>query len=201
MTRTSTPLNIETLPGIGMSYIVRNVETQKYVRVATCCQRDIKRRGFKFKSLRALSGDEPFFLAKIGSLRTGTQVLKFLCGSQHKMCLDKTGTYEWCELSVADARLKNLEFSEPGLLDKNEKVVAKVTKAKKPAKVTKAKKAVKAKKAKAKLLVEEITPEVVPEELIMPETEAVVNTDQSDTEFAAEIDADHQKALAQIANR
>lgn len=198
MFRTSTALNIQTRPGIGMAYIVKDLTTKKFVRASTCCQRDLSRPEFNLKTLRIFSGPEPFFMAKIGSVHTETQVLKFLCGSNHKKCLDETGTYQWLEVSLSEARKENLKFSEPGYLVKEEKVakVTKPAKVAKPTKVTKTAKPTKvAKPAKAaKLVVAEIVPEVVPQELITEEV--ATNEDQLDAEFAAELDADHQLAVA-----
>lgn len=135
--RTATPLNIETQPGVGMGYVIRNIKTRKLVRASTTCQRDIDRKGSKIKALRAFSGEEPFFTVKIGSLHTEIEVLKFLCGVKHKKCRDVTGTYEWTGISLADARKQKMEFAEPGYVTKEDAPVAVKVKKTKTAKVEK----------------------------------------------------------------
>lgn len=112
--RTATPLNISEQPGTGLAYIIRDLKTNTLVRCATAAHRDLLRRGSKIRSLRAFSGEEPYFIAKIGSLRTKFTVLKFLCGAHHEKCLDETGRYEWTGMSLDDAKKKNLEFIAPG---------------------------------------------------------------------------------------
>lgn len=112
--RTATPLNISEQPGTGLAYIIRDLKTDNLVRCATAAHRDILRRGSKIKSLRAFSGEEPYFIAKIGSLRSKFTVLKFLCGAHHKKCLDESGRYEWTGITLDEAKKKNLEFAAPG---------------------------------------------------------------------------------------
>jgi hypothetical protein len=200
MARTATPLNITTQPGVGMGYVVRNVKTKKFVRVSTTCQRDLNRKGSKIKVLRAFSGAEPFFTAKIGSLNTDIEVLKFLCGESHKKCLDSTGTYEWTGISLADARKDKMEFAEPGYVAQEEAVVAKPKKTK-PAKAKKVKapkaktvKKVKASKPKKAAPAADVTPAAAPvitaavETPVVAEVVAPVQKQTAD-EFAAEIDA------------
>ncbi len=120
MSRTPTPLNISEQPGTGMAYIIRDLKTNTLVRCATAAQRDILRRGSHIKSLRAFSGDEPYFIAKVGSLRTKFTVLKFLCGVHHKKCLDETKRYEWTGITLEEAKKKNLEFVAPGRVNREE---------------------------------------------------------------------------------
>ncbi len=201
MSRTATPLNIETQPGIGMSYIVRNTKTRKFVRVSTTCNRDLERRGSKIKVLRAFSGDEPFFTAKIGSLHTEIEVLKFLCGVKHKKCLDTTGTYEWTGISLKQARKDKMEFEEPGYVAKEEAPVAK-TKKTKTAKVVKAKKGKKGRPAGSKnkmtTPVAEVVAagEVVPAEPVAEEVIVPKQPEQTDAEFESELNKEFEEQVA-----
>jgi hypothetical protein len=209
--RTATPLNIETQPGVGMSYVIRNLKSKKLVRASTTCQRDVNRRGSKIKEIRAFSGDEPFFTAKVGSLHTDIEVLKFLCGPQHKKCRDTTGTYEWTGISLSDARKQKLEFSEPGYVTKEEEAPKakkpKKTKVEKVAKTTKSKRGRPAgSKNKTTPVAEviaagEVTPTVA--EPVAVEAPVVAKPVQSDSEFEAELaadfEADHQKAMEKLA--
>lgn len=112
--RTATPLNITEQPGTGLAYVIRDLKTDKLVRCATAAHRDLLRRGSKIRSLRAFSGEEPYFIAKIGSLRTKFTVLKFLCGAHHDKCLDETGRYEWTGITLSEAKKRKLEFDSPG---------------------------------------------------------------------------------------
>jgi hypothetical protein len=118
--RTATPLNISEQPGTGLAYVIRDLKTNTLVRCATAAHRDLSRKGSKIKALRAFSGDEPYFIAKIGSLRTKFTVLKFLCGAHHKKCLDETGRYEWTGITLAEAKKKHLEFETPGRVAKED---------------------------------------------------------------------------------
>lgn len=204
--RTATPLNIETQPGVGMGYVVRNLKTKKLVRVSTTCQRDINRRGSKIKVLRAFSGDEPFFTAKIGSLHTEIEVLKFLCGEKHKKCRDTTGTYEWTGISLAEARKQGLEFSEPGYVAKEETVKA-PKKTKKVAKVKSSGRG-RPKGSKNKVKTDVVEPVTTPagevtapaaEVAVEPTAPVVAKTDQSDAEFEAEINKEFEADLAKNA--
>jgi hypothetical protein len=151
------------------------------------------RKGAKFKTLRAFSGEEPFFTVKVGSRNTEIQTLKFLCGAHHKKCLDTTGAWEWTEITWAEARKQGLKFEQPNLIDRSEEAPKK-TKKVKVAKVAKVKKT-----RKAKLTVEaptEITPEVV--EDVVEEEVVTPKVEQSQDEFEAEIEADHQATLAKL---
>jgi len=112
--RTATPLNISEQPGTGMAYVIRDLKTNTLIRCATAAHRDLLRRGSKIRSLRAFSGEEPYFIVKIGSLRTKFTVLKFLCGAQHDKCLDESGRYEWTGITLDEAKRKNLEYDAPG---------------------------------------------------------------------------------------
>lgn len=112
--RTATPLNITEQPGTGLAYVIRDLKTNTLVRCATAAHRDLLRRGSKIRSLRAFSGEEPYFIAKIGSLRSKFTVLKFLCGAHHDKCLDETGRYEWTGITLSEAKKKKLEFDSPG---------------------------------------------------------------------------------------
>jgi len=120
MSRHATPLNIPQQPGIGMAYVVKNLQTKKLVRVSAASHRDVMRPRSKIKVLRAFSGDEPFFYAKIGSLNTDITPLKFLCGESHKKCRDESGTYEWTGITVKEALKKNLKFEEPNKVPQKE---------------------------------------------------------------------------------
>lgn len=209
MARTATPLNIESQPGIGMGYVVRNIKTRKLVRVSTTCARDIENKTVKV--LRAFSGKNPFFTAKIGSLHTKVEVLKFLCSPDLKKCRDTTDTYEWTGISVKEARKQKLDFLEPGYVVDAE-VVTKPKKAKK----TKAAKVVKTKgrgrpkgsKNKVTAVVADAAP-VVPETPVAPA--AVVTEEptaaapaapvQTDAEFEAEINKEFEKDLARTATK
>lgn len=196
--RTATPLNIETQPGVGMGYVIRNVKTKKLVRASTTCQRDIDRRGSKIKALRAFSGDEPFFTVKVGSLHTEIQVLKFLCGKSHKKCRDESGTFEWTGISLAEARKQKLEFSEPGYVTKEE-VAPKAKKVKKT-KVAKVAKVRKARVAKVKPTetVAEVTPTAptATETVVEPVAEVVTpKVEESDAEFEADLQASFEADL------
>lgn len=190
--RTATPLNIETQPGVGMGYVIRNLKTKKLVRASTTCQRDINRRGSKIKVLRAFSGDEPFFTVKVGSLHTEIEVLKFLCGVKHKKCRDTTGTYEWTGISLAEARKQKLDFSEPGYVTKDETPKAKKTN---KTKVEKVRKARVAKVKQTEVVVEPTATvtEVVTEPVV--EVIAPMTLDQSDAEFEADINAEFEADL------
>ncbi len=200
--RTATPLNIETQPGVGMGYVIRNLKTKKLVRASTTCQRDIDRRGSKIKALRAFSGDEPFFTVKIGSLHTEIEVLKFLCGAKHKKCRDTTGTYEWTGISLSDARKQKLEFSEPGYVVKEEAPVAKVKKTKtaKVAKVTKGKRGRPAgSKNKVTTPVAEVVAagEVVPAAPVAEEVIVPKQPEQTDAEFESELNKEFEAQVAE----
>lgn len=118
--RTATPLNISEQPGTGLAYVIRDTKTNKLVRCATAAHRDLLRRGSKIRSLRAFSGDEPYFIVKIGSLRTKFTILKFLCGAKHDKCMDESGRYEWTGITLAEAKKKKLEFEAPGRVNKEE---------------------------------------------------------------------------------
>jgi hypothetical protein len=196
-----------------MGYIIRDIKTKKLVRASTTCQRDINRRGSKIKVLRAFSGDEPFFTVKIGSLHTEIQVLKFMCGAKHKKCRDESGTYEWTGISLFDARTQQLEFSEPGYVDKDEaeapvakvkvEKVAKVkkVKAEKVAKVKAAKvaKVKPVKVAKVKPVKEAPAEEVGKIVSVEEEIETPTKPVQTDEEFEADIDAAFQEDLKKAA--
>ncbi len=159
MSRTATPLNCEQ-PAVGCAYVIRNVKSKKLIRASTTCQRDIDRKGSNVKVLRAFSGAEPFFTAKIGSLHTEIEVLKFLAGAQHKKCRDTTGTYEWTGMTLADAIKQKVEFAEPGRIVKDA-APTKTVKVKK-AKNVKAKKVVKkARKSTPAVEVAAVAPVVV----------------------------------------
>lgn len=193
MSRTATPLNC-LQPGIGMSYVIKNIKTKSLIRAATTCQRDLLRKGSKIKVLRAFSGEEPFFTAKIGSVHTGVEVLKFLCGAQHKKCVDSTDTYEWTGISLSEAREQKLEFDQPGYVTKDEAPVAKQVKVAKAKLVKVVKAKVKVKPAK----VAKVKPEVVDEVVSVVEEEVVAPTPkiiQSDEEFEAEINAEFEADL------
>lgn len=209
MSRIPTPLNCQQ-PAIGCAYIIKNIKTKSLIRAATTCQRDLLRKGSKIKVLRAFSGEEPFFTVKIGSVHTGVEVLKFLCGAQHKKCVDETDTYEWTGISLSEAREQKLLFSEPGYVTKDD---APVTKQVKVAK-TKSVKVAKAKKVKVKPVkvaktkpvkvaktevVDEVVSVVEEDEVLPPTTKLI----QSDEEFEAEInesfEADLKKAEARLA--
>lgn len=125
MSRTATPLCIDEQPGIGMSYVVRNVKTDENVRVSTTCQRDLDREGSTIKVLRSFSGEDPFFTAKIGSLHTSIVLLTFLCGPQHKKCMDSTGTYEWLGISTQEAKRDHMNMLEPGYVSQKDAMPAK----------------------------------------------------------------------------
>jgi hypothetical protein len=103
-----------------MAYVVRDLKTNTLVRCATAAHRDLLRRGSKIRSLRAFSGEEPYFIAKIGSLRTKFEVLKFLCGAHHDKCLDESGRYEWTGVTVGEAQKKKLQFIAPGRVKQEE---------------------------------------------------------------------------------
>ncbi len=205
MSRTATLLNIPQQPGVGMSYLIRNVKTKKFIRASTACQRDVDRRGSRIKVLRAFSGDEPFFMMKVGSLHTEIEVLKFLCGKNHKKCRDESGTYEWTGISLAEARSQGLEFSEPGYVTKEDAPVLKTKKVKVvKVKKTKSVKVVKVKKTKP--VVQDTAPVAAePTTVVKPVVEVVVvkAPEQTNEEFAADIEAafqsDLKKAEASIA--
>lgn len=185
MGRPVTPLNIETQPNVGQAFLIRNVKTKTLTKCATTSQSDLTRKGSKVKALRAFSGEEPFFTVKVGSLNTEIQVLKFLCGAHHKKCLDTTGAWEWTEITWAQARKDGLKFDQPNLIERAEA----------PVKAKKVKVAKVRKTRKAKLTIEaptEIIPEVVEEEVVTSKVE------QSQSEFEAEIEADHQATLAKL---
>lgn len=212
MARTATPLNIESQPGIGMGYVVRNIKTRKLVRVSTTCARDLDNKTVKV--LRAFSGKNPFFTAKIGSLHTKVEVLKFLCGPDLKKCRDTTDTYEWTGISVKEARKQKLEFSEPGYVVAEE-TVAKPKKAKK-AKAAKVEKKTKGRRGRPKGSKNKVTAPVVADEapitpavvepMIVPvaavvteEPTAPATPIQTDAEFEAEINKEFEKDLARTA--
>lgn len=207
--RTATPLNITTQPGVGMGYIIRNVKTKKLVRASTTCQRDIDRPRSKVKALRAFSGDEPFFTVKIGSQHTEIEVLKFLCGKQHKKCVDTTKTYEWTGISLADAREQKLEFSEPGYVTQEEEAPKATKKVKKTkvAKVAKVKVAAPKKTRVAKVKLTIAAPvEPAAATVVEPVAEVVTpKVQESDAEFEADLqasfEADLKKAEAVAASK
>lgn len=118
--RTATPLNISEQPGTGLAYVIRDTKTNKLIRCATAAHRDLLRRGSKIRSLRAFSGEEPYFIVKIGSLRTKFTVLKFLCGAHHDKCLDETGRYEWTGITLDEAKKRKLDFESPGRVNQEE---------------------------------------------------------------------------------
>jgi hypothetical protein len=186
--RPTTPLNCEQ-PRVGCAFIIKNLKTKENVKCATASQRDTERRGSKIKVLRAFSGDEPFFMVKVGSLHTEIKVLKFLCGAQHRKCLDTTGEFLWTGITWKDAIKQGMEFSQPNLKVKDETPV-------KAKKVTKTRKPYKARKAK--VIVEaptEIVPEVVAEVIEEVTSRA---PEMTDAEFEASVDADHQATLAKL---
>jgi len=204
--RTATPLNIETQPGVGMGYVIRRVTNKKLVRASTTCQRDIDRKGSKVKALRAFSGDEPFFTVKVGSVHTGIEVLKFLCGQKHKKCRDTTSTYEWTGISVADARKQKLEFSEPGYVTQDEAPKAPKAKKSKTAKAVKAK-VVKGKRGRPVGSKNKVTAPVVADapaavtpaqekELVAQEALVPKAPEQTDAEFESELSKEFEAQVA-----
>jgi hypothetical protein len=207
MSRKATPLNITEQPGIGMGYVVRNVKNKKLVRVSTTCQRDIEQRGSKVRALRAFSGDEPFFTAKIGSARTGITVLKFLCGVSHKKCRDTEGTYEWTGITLKQARKDKLEFSEPNYVVREEAAAAPAPKATKVKSKTKVVKTVKPKATKVRKTTNvkpatvDAAPATVTATVIDDAPAAPAAPVQSNEEFEAEIAADFAKDLKKIEDR
>lgn len=195
MSRTATPLNC-LQPGIGMSYVIKNIKTKSLIRAATTCQRDLLRKGSKIKVLRAFSGEEPFFTAKIGSVHTGVEVLKFLCGAQHKKCVDSTDTYEWTGISLSEAREQKLEFDQPGYVTKDEAPVAKQVKVAKAVKVAKVK-PVKVAKVKPEVVDEVVS--VVEEEVVAPTPKIIQSDEEFEAEINAEFEADLKKSDARLA--
>lgn len=195
MSRSATLLNIPQQPGIGMAYVIRNKATKKFCRASTTCQRDLKRDPTITK-LRSLSGDEPFFTAKVMAPGKEIQLLTFLCGSQHKKCLDQTGTYEWLNISLTEAREQNMKFDEQGyyLNDKPQAVKQVKAKTKVKTKTKATKKVVKAKQVTAEV----IEPAQIPAEQVIEDSATPVTESQSDTEFEAELDAEHQAAVAKL---
>ncbi len=190
--RPVTPLNIETQPRNGCAFVCRHIKTKENVKCATASYLDCSRRGSMIKVLRAFSGEEPFFMVKIGSRNTEIKVLKFLCGAHHKKCMDTTGEYLWTGITWKDAIKQGMKFSQPNLMVKEAT----------PAKVTKIRKT-----RKAKLPVEvpvEILPEVVEEvvsEVVSEVVEEVIApkaVEQSNDEFEAELEAEHQATLAKL---
>ena len=222
MSRIPTPLNC-LQPSIGCAYIIKNIKTKSLIRAATTCQRDLLRKGSKIKVLRAFSGEEPFFTAKIGSLRTGVEVLKFLCGAQHKKCVDATDTYEWTGISLSDAHEQNLEFDEPGYVQDDTAPVAKQVKVAKvkPIKVAKTKpvKVEKVKVAKVKVakvkpikvaktkpvkvakteVVDDVVSVVEEEEVVAPTAKIIQSDEEFEAEINAEFEADLKKSEARLA--
>lgn len=202
MSRTATPLNC-LQPGIGMSYVIKNIKTKSLIRAATTCQRDLLRKGSKIKVLRAFSGEEPFFTAKIGSVHTGVEVLKFLCGGQHKKCVDSTDTYEWTGISLSEAREQKLEFDQPGYVTKDEAPVAKQVKVAKAKLVKVVKSKVKVKPAKVAKVKPEVVDEVVSvveeEEVVAPTPKIIQSDEEFEAEINAEFEADLKKSDARLA--
>jgi hypothetical protein len=194
MARSATPLNIPQQPGTGMAYVVRNVQTKKSCRASTTCQRDLKRDP-NLKTLRSMSGEEPFFTAKVMGPNKEIQLLKFLCGAQHKKCLDETGTYQWLNISLTEARTANMKFDEQGYYINGAPTPAKPVKAK-PGKTVKAKQAKTTKKVVKQVVAEVIQPTTIPAEQVIEEP--IEEVKQSDTEFEAQLDAEHQAAVAKL---
>lgn len=113
MGRTPIPLNINERPGTGMSYIIRNIKTGILFRCATAAHRDLRRKEFGIDSLGAYSVQEPYFTVKLGSIKTGMNALRFLCGAHHSKCLDEKGEYEWTGISLEKAKKDGLDFYDP----------------------------------------------------------------------------------------
>ena len=175
MARKANPLNISKQPGVGMAYIIQNVQTKQFIRAATTCQRDLKRNK-EVKQLRSFSNKIPFFTAKIGSRYTEEKVLKFLCSADHEECLDETGTYRWTGISLKQAQTDKMTFDEPNY------TVKKIT-------INKSVPVKPVKKAKAK---------VIKPKVIKPLTVSSTEDDMQTDEFEAEIDNDFKEDLARI---
>lgn len=202
--RITVPLNISTQPGVGMGYIIRDLETGKRLRASTTCQRDLNRKDLGLTKLRSFTGENPFFTAKIGSLNTGFTLLTFLCAaSQSKKCIDSTGKYQWTEMSLSEARANNVKFDESNYYVSGERkeqpVKTKTVKAKtKKVKATVAK--VTKKVRKARMVKEAVAaaaagteqvqiPETVTPETIAPEDMQPIEQtqpEQTDQEFEAD---------------
>ena len=191
--RPLTPLNIKKKPGVGMTYVIKNTNTGEYVRASTPCNRDVI-RGEKIDKIRKLSGKEPYFLLKIGSYKTKLNIVKILCGAHHAKPLSPDGVYEWLNMSVKEARKNKISFLQPGYVNAESQV---------------AEPRVKRKYTKRVKVVVEATTEVpspvvtatevavnetpVVEEVVVP---VVAKVEQTDAEFAAELESEFQSATA-----
>jgi len=147
--RAASPLNIDTRPGVGMSFIIKDTSSHKYVRASTCCDRDLKKGILKVTQLRSWTATEPFFYVKVGSYATGNTLLKFLCGVNHKKCVDSTGAFEWTGISLQQARKDKMVFEEPNYVA-NKDEAAKVKTVKKISTPKSVKKSAKVKSTKTK---------------------------------------------------
>lgn len=115
MGRPKTPLIIPRQPPVGSLWIIQKIETGELCRCSLTTQNDKP----YVEALRKFSGPHPFFTAKIGSKRTHTIYLKFPCGSHLLECVDTTSTWKWLDITLQEADIKGLWYSEPNLVTEN----------------------------------------------------------------------------------
>ena len=209
--RIPTPLNITKKVGIGMSYAIERLSDGAIVRASSCCQRDRTNPESKMfeKQVSQYSGSNPFFTLKLNAAKVGVKYIKMLCSASLPHCEDTKNEYRWINLSLKEALAQKMDVDQSGFYVSS----SSEPKAEKKAVKAKAVKPAKSKKVrKSKVVVEDTTAPVASntneDEAEIEKTAALVSDaaevptqkapEQTDEEFAAELEAEHESEIARI---
>lgn len=111
--RPKTPLIIPRQPAVGSTWVIQKIDSGELCRCSATTQADKPH----VEALRKFSGAQPFFTVRLGSKRTHVVYLKFPCGSHLLECIDTTATWKWIDITLDEAHIKGLWFSEPNLVE------------------------------------------------------------------------------------